>query len=71
MRPEPGFPIGPKTRKMAMTSQFSDMTLSQSDFFDVALNLLSISSLVLDSWQFSFISDWPKIRKLEIPPRKF
>ena len=63
-----------------MTSQFSDMT-STSNFFDVVLFLLSslvtgpsfmsISSLVLELWQFSFIRDWPEIRKSEIPPSEF
>ena len=65
---------------MTITSQFSDMT-SSSNFFDVVLFLLSslvtgpsfmsISSLVLELWQFSFIRDWPEIRKLEIPPSEF
>ena len=65
-----------KIRKMAMTSQFFDMT-SSSIFFDVVLFLLSslvafpsfmsISSLVLELWQFSFIRDWAEIRKSEIP----
>ena len=69
-----------KIRKMTMTSQFSDMT-STSNFFDVILFLLSslvtgpsfmsISSLVLELWQFSFIRDWPEIRKSEIPPSEF
>ena len=63
-----------------MTSQFSDMT-SSSNFSDVVLFLLSslvtgrsfssISSLVLELWQFSFIRDWPEIRKLDIPPSEF
>ena len=63
-----------------MTSQFPDMT-STSNFFDIVLFLLSslvtgpsfmsISSLVLELWQFSFIRDWPEIRKLEIPPSEF
>ena len=63
-----------------MTSQFVDMTLS-SNFFGVILFLLSslvtgssfmsISSLVLELWQFSFIWDWPEIRKSEIPPSEF
>ena len=70
-------PNWPKIQKMTMTSQFSDMT-SSSNFFDVVLFLLSslvtgpsfmsISSLVLELWQFSFIRDWPEIRKSEIPP---
>ena len=81
--PESGLrtaPNWPKIRKMTMTSQFSDMT-STSNFFDVVLFLLSslvtgpsfmsISSLVLKLWQFSFIRDWPEIRKSEIPPSEF
>ena len=63
-----------------MTSQFSNMT-STSILFDVVLFLLSslvtglrfmsISSLVLELWQFSFIRDWPEIWKSEIPPSEF
>ena len=81
--PESGLrtaPNWPKIRKMTMTSQFSDMT-STSNFFDVVLFLLSslvtgpsfmsMSSLVLELWQFSFIRDWPEIRKSEIPPSEF
>ena len=81
--PESGLrtaPNWPKIRKMTMTSQFSDMT-STSNFFDVVLFLLSslvtgpsfmsISSLVLELWQFSFIRDWPEIRKSEIPLSEF
>ena len=34
-------------------------------------NFMSISSLVLELWQFSFIKDWPEIPKLEIPLSKF
>ena len=55
---------------MTMTSQFSDMTLS-SNFLDVVLFLLSslvtgpsfmsISSMVLELWQFSFIRGCPEI----------
>ena len=50
-------------------------------FFDVILYLLSSlvtgpsfmsrSSLVLESWQFSSIGDWPEIRKSKIPPSEF
>ena len=81
--PESVLQIAPnwsKIRKMAMTSQFSDMT-STSNFFDVVLfhlsslvtgpSFMSISSLILVLWQFSFIKDWPEIRKLEIPPSEF
>ena len=78
--PEFGLRTAPnwlKIWKMTMASKFSDMT-SSSNFFDVALFLLSslvtgqsfmsISSLVLKLWQFYFIKDWPEIRKSEIPP---
>ena len=68
-----------KIQKVTMTSQFSDMT--SSNVFDVFLFLLSslvtgpsfmsVSSLVLESWQFLFIRDWPEIRKSEIPPSEF
>ena len=63
-------------RKMTITSQFSDMT-STSNFFDVVLfflsslvtspSFMSISSVVLELWQSSFIRDWPEIRKSETP----
>ena len=81
--PESGLrnaPNWPKIRKMTMTSQFTDMT-SLSNFFEVVLFLLSslvngpsfisISSLVLELWQFYFVRNWPEIRKLEIPPSGF
>ena len=65
---------------MTMMSQFSDMT-PKSIFFDVILFLLSslvtgpstmsISSLVLELWQFSFIRDWSDIQKSEIAPSEF
>ena len=55
-----------------MTSQFFDMTPSLN-FFDVAVFVLSslvigpsfmlMSWLALELWQFSFIKDWPEIRK--------
>ena len=51
------------------------------NFFDVVLFLMSrlvndpsfmsISSLVLELWQFSFIRDWPEIQKSEIPTSEF
>ena len=63
----------------------NDVTIFRNDvnvnFFDVVLfllsglvtgpNFISISSLVLELWQFSFIRDWPEIRKSEIPPSEF
>ena len=81
--PESGLrtaPNWPKIKKMTMTSQFANMT-STSIFFDVVLFLLSIlvtgpsfmsmSSPFLELWQFSFIRDWPEIRKSEIPTSEF
>ena len=66
--------------KMTMTSHFFDMR-SSANFFNVVLFLLSslvtdpsfksISSLVQELWPFSFIRDWPEIRKSEIPPSEF
>ena len=60
---------------MTMTSQFFDMT-SSSIFFDAVLFILSslvtgpgfmsLSSLVLELWQFLFLRDWPEIQKSEI-----
>ena len=54
---------------------------STSKFFDVVLFLLSslvtgprfmsISSLVLELWQFLFIRHWPEIWKSEIPTSEF
>ena len=63
----------------------NDVTIYWHDiifnFFDVALFLLltlvtgpsfmSISSLVLELWQFSFIRDWREIWKLKIPSSEF
>ena len=70
----------PKIRKMTMTSKFPDMALSLKSFYAVLFPLsslvtapgfMSVSSLVLDLWQFSFIRDWPEIRKSEILPSEF
>ena len=70
IQPESGFWIAPNI-----------LTWCHRQFFDVALFLLSslvtgpsfmsISSLVLELWQFSFIRDWPEIRELEILPYEF
>ena len=59
-------------QKMTMTSQFANIT-SLSIFFYVVLFLLSslvtgpsfilTSLLLLELWQFSFIRNWPEIRK--------
>ena len=65
---------------MTTTSQFAGMK-SSSHFFDIVLFLLSrlvsglsfmsVSSLVLELWQFTFIRDWSEIQKSEIPPSEF
>ena len=85
MRPESGFRIAPnwpQIWKMIMTSQFFDMT-SLSTFFDfffllfllwnlvTGSSFLSISSLILELRQFSFIRDWLEIQKSETPPSEF
>ena len=83
LRPESGLRTNPNwqtIRKMTRTSQYSDITLT-SNFLDVVLffllsvvtcpSFMSISSLVLELWRFSFIRDWPVIWKSEIPPSEF
>ena len=65
---------------MAMTSQIVGVP-SPSNCFEVFLFLLSslltgpsfmsISSLVLELWQFPFSRIWPEIRKSEITPSQF
>ena len=65
---------------MLMTSHFSNMALSLK-LFDVVLflltslvtglNFMSISTLVLELWQFFFIRDWPEIQKSEILSSEF
>ena len=52
-----------------------------ANFFDVAVfflsslvtgpSFMSIWLLVLELWQFSFIRNWPEIRKSEIPQSEF
>ena len=60
-----------------MTSQFTNVT-SSSKLFDAVLlpmpnlvtvpSLMSISSLILELWKFSFVRDWPETWKSEILP---
>ena len=73
------FQIGQKLKNI------NDVTISQHDLiakiFDLILFFLSslvtgpssmsISSLILELWHFSFIRDWQEIRKSEIPPSEF
>ena len=51
--------------------KFFDVVLFLSSSLVTGPSFMSISSLVLDLWQFPFIRDWPEIRKLEIPPSGF
>ena len=71
--------IGRKLEKWQWRHKFQ--TWRHCQFFDIFWFLLSslvtgpsfmsVSSLVLESWQFLFIRDWPEIRKSEIPPSEF
>ena len=80
-----GIPL-PDCSKFAINRKNNnDVTIHRHDvivnFFDVVLFLLSslvngpsfisISLLVLELWQFTFISDWPEILKSEIPSSEF
>ena len=57
------------------------MAMKKSPFFDVVLfvlsslvtdpSFISISSLVLELWQITFMRDWPEILKSEIPLYEF
>ena len=71
--------IGHKLKKWKWRHNF--LTLGHCQFFDSVLfllsslvtgpSLMSISSLVLELWQFSFIKDWAEIQKSEIPQSEF
>ena len=63
-----------------MTLQFPDMMSSLISFkisifllpsLSVGKSLTSISWLLLELWQISFIKDWPEIVKPEIPLSEF
>ena len=56
---------------MTSTSNFFDVVLFLLSILVTGPNFMSISSLVLELWQFSFIRDWPEIRKSEIPQSEF
>ena len=63
-----------------MTSQLAVMK-SSSIFFDVAVflfsslvtgpNFMLMPLVFLELWQFSFIWDWPEIRKSELTQSEF
>ena len=53
-----------------MTSTF-DVVLFLLSSLVTGPSFMSLSSLFLELWQFSFIRDWPEIRKSEILPSEF
>ena len=69
--------IYPKIQKMTMTPEFSGMTslsnfLTLFSFFCPVSLLIQVScQYVMELWQFSFIRDWPEIRKSEISLSEF
>ena len=70
--PESGLRTAPnwqKLRKMKMTSTliFFDVVLFLLSSLVTSSSFMSISPLVLELWQFSFIMDWSEIQKLETP----
>ena len=65
MYPDSGFRIAPSSPFFFYAVLFLlSILVTRSSF-------MSISSLVLELWQFPFIRDWPEIRKSEIPPSEF
>ena len=51
--------------------KFFDLVLFVLRSLNAGPSFMSISSLVLELWQFSLIRNWPEIRKSEIPPSEF
>ena len=75
MQPESGFQIAPNWKnEIGVTICWHDVTVKFFWCCFVSLVMfscrksMSVSSLVLELWQFSSIRDWPEIRKSEIPP---
>ena len=56
---------------MTSSSIFFDGVLLFLSSWGTSQRFMSISSVVLELWQFSFIRDWLEIQKLEIPPSPF
>ena len=83
MCPESSFWIGPNWSKTGKHGndviicwhgtivKFFDNVLFLLSSLVTGPSVMSISSLVLDLWQFSFIRDWPEVRKLELTPLEF
>ena len=66
--------IDQKSEKWQWRHDFPTWHQSQVVLFllsSLVTGFMSISSLVLELWQSSFIRDWPEIRKSEIPPCEF
>ena len=55
---------------MILSSNFPDVLFLLSSLV-IGPNFMSISPLVLELSQFSFIRDWPEIRKSKISPSEF
>ena len=53
---------------MTSSSNFLDMVLFLLSSLVTGPSFMSISSLVLELWQFTFIRDWPENQKSVIPP---
>ena len=56
---------------MTSTSIFLEVVVFLLSSLVTGPSFMSISSLALELWQFSFIRDWPEIRKSEIPTSEF
>ena len=56
---------------MALSSIFFYVVLFLLSFLVTGPSFMSIWSLVLELWQFSFIRSWPEIRKWEITSSEF
>ena len=56
---------------MTSLSKFFDGILFLLSSLVTSLSFMSVSSQVLELWQFSFMRDWPEILKTEIHPSGF
>ena len=56
---------------MTKTSSFFDFVLFLLSSLLTGPSFMSISSLVLELWEFPFTIFWPESRKSEIPPSEF
>ena len=56
---------------MRSSSKFFDVALFLSSSLVIGASFISLLSLVLDLSEFSFMRNWPEIRKSEIPQSEF